>query len=87
MSTETEDDRAIFCQVCKSNTTLMECDSRGACPGNVFCGNCGEEIDMEGNPALLCGGCSCCKGFIKLDVFEEIQEQRKRIQLENVVVT
>lgn len=85
MSIET-DDKAIFCQVCKSDTSLEYCDDMGACPGNVFCGKCDHEIDMEGQPALLCGGCTSCKGFIKLDVFKKIQEQRKRIQFKSVVV-
>lgn len=86
MSTETEDDRAIFCQVCKSDTTLENCDDCGACPGNVFCIKCCHEIDMKGNPTLLCGKCDACRVLRSQGDFEMWQENRKRIQLRSVVV-
>ena len=87
MSVEgSEDDRTIFCQVCKSDVLLQYCDDCGACPGNVFCGKCCEEIDMDGNPTLLCGSCDACKMLVKQLVFERWQEHRKQIQLRSVVV-
>ena len=86
MSVESEDDRTIFCQVCKSEANLMYCDDCGACPGNVFCGKCSHEIDMDGNPTLLCGDCDSCWSFLKLGVFETLQDHRRLTQLQSVVV-
>ena len=81
-----EDDEIIFCQVCKSETTIDHCDDMGTCPGNVICGECGNEIDMDGKPALLCGSCQACKVFIRGQTFEGFQRDRKLIQLQSVVV-
>ena len=81
-----EDHEIIFCQVCKSETLLEDCHLCAACPGNVFCGKCCHEIDMEGKPTLLCGKCSACKGFASGSEFESAQQARKQIQLQSVVV-
>ena len=86
MSVGNEDDREIFCQACKSETTLEDCDDSGTCPGNVFCGKCGNEIDMDGKPALLCGDCDACRNLLLLGVFAEGQQLRKLTQLQSVVV-
>ena len=86
MSVANEDDRTIFCQVCKSETTLEDCDDGGACPGNVFCGKCWHEIDMDGKPALMCGNCDMCKYLLTLGVFDKWQQLRKLTQLQSVVV-
>lgn len=85
MSEET-DDKVIFCQVCKSDVSLEYCDDMGACPGNVFCGKCSHEIDMDGKPTLMCGNCEMCKHLLTLGVFDKWQEHRKQIQLQSVVV-
>ena len=81
-----EDDEIIFCQVCKSETAMEDCDVCGACPGNVFCGKCCHEIDTEGKPTLLCGKCGACRNLLVLHVFDEAQQLRKLTQLQSVVV-
>lgn len=87
MSAENEtDDRTIFCQVCKSEVTLEHCDDCGACPGNIFCGKCCHEIDMDGKPTLLCGDCDECRNLVAIGLFEEGQKLRKNMHLQSVVV-
>ena len=96
-----DDDRTIFCHACKQKTHLSHCDDCGACPGNVFCGECGNEIDTDGKPTLLCGNCEACKGLVRCEhevvqltldfdsdpmTFESVQKIRKQIQLQSVVV-
>jgi hypothetical protein len=86
MCEETDEETKVFCQACKSEVTLADCDDCGACPGNVFCSACDCEIDLNGVPQLLCANCHMCSRWMGSGWFEKIQRERKQIQLRSVVV-
>jgi DNA-directed RNA polymerase subunit RPC12/RpoP len=71
-----EQQTTITCNVCGFTGSVDDFDCIGACANNVFCLNCGTEIDVEtGLAGERCGKCYGC-GFDESFVFAEIQEKR-----------
>ena len=66
----------IKCGACGEWQNWKWCDTMGACPGNVFCLDCDEEIDSDGDVAPLCGECDSCESLIADGVFEKTQRHR-----------
>jgi hypothetical protein len=65
------------CGACGFQGTLDDFDVAGACPGNMFCNECGTEFDgSSGKPALLCGECWGCKGLKEQGEWEKTQAER-----------
>jgi len=53
----------IICGACGESITLDDCDSIGACEGNLSCNLCNEEINGDGKAAEPCGKCDACKSL------------------------
>jgi hypothetical protein len=76
----------VRCKCCGESSRLDDCDVIGACEGNAFCGVCSSEIDADdGQPALLCGSCQCCKELKENDEFDDIQTRRQLRRSETFV--
>lgn len=55
----------LTCQLCGESNYIDDHDACGACVGNVFCPNCGAEIDsVTGDRGDMCGKCTFCRGEI-----------------------
>lgn len=72
-----EDEQKLTCCFCGNTEPLDAFDVCGACPGNVYCNQCCNEIDVEfGMPAPLCGVCDACDEIRKAGQFKSTQECR-----------
>lgn len=72
------EERVAKCNGCGFSGALDEFDVFGACPGNLFCNNCGTEFNgSTGEPALLCGNCFGCESLKQDGEFEDAQRQRR----------
>ena len=55
-------EQPLTCGECGHVADFLDFDEAAACPGNVFCLDCGAEIDSTtGAKGELCGECPACK--------------------------
>ena len=74
------DDDTLTCLACCQTAPLDDYEVLGACRENMFCPECGAEVDQAGMPQLLCGKCSHCAEFKDTRVFGQIQKERRHMR-------